>query len=192
MARTFFYLATANVLILSGTALTGLFHATIGGPRHVALAVFTLLTSCLIQVLVMTYCSVIGKVVSQAVHLAGLDPAAISAVAFGKRSVTYCVFVLLAAVVLVTATGAAHWRSGGGGALHLLCAGVLLPVHVAVLVREQHVIAGLARCCETTLAAYGEWRNSVMPARSPCDASDGIAKPRSARGPSQRMGVVAD
>jgi len=42
--------------------------------RHILLAVFSLLLSCFIQVLVFTYLTITGKVIAQAVHLARLDP----------------------------------------------------------------------------------------------------------------------
>lgn len=161
MARTFIYLAIGNFLVLIATGATGLLHEVVGTQRHVVLAVFTLLVSCLVQVLVMTYFSVTGRVVSQAIHLANLDPAPLKTIARCKRTVTHRIFLLLGAVVFVTAAGAARWRSGAPSQLHLLSAGAVLLVHWIVLSRQYRAIVTTQGVSEIVLSAYGAWRSRV-------------------------------
>ncbi len=174
MTRTFTYLAIGNFLVLLATGATGLLHEVVSAQRHIVLAVFTLLVSCLVQVLVMTYFSVTGRVVSQAVHLASLDPAPLKTIARCKRTVTHRIFLLLGAVVLVTAAGAARWRSGEPSVLHLVSAGAVLLVHWIVLSGQYGAIVIAQEVSERTLAAYGAWRSRAS-TREGSDVTEGIS-----------------
>lgn len=167
MARTFTYLAIGNFLVLIATGAAGLLHDFVGTQRHIVLAVFTLLVSCLVQVLAMTYFSVTGRVVSQAVHLAGLDSAPLRTMQRCKRVVTHRIFLLLGAVVLVTASGAARWRSSEPGELHLICAGAILLVHWVVLSGQYRAIAIAEDVSRRALTEYGAWRSRTVATGSP-------------------------
>jgi len=74
MPHVFASLAVANLALFALSAAFALSSAASARDRHILLAVFSLLLSCFIQVLVFTYLTITGKVIAQAVHLARLDP----------------------------------------------------------------------------------------------------------------------
>ena len=105
MPRVFACLAIANLLLLMASGAVGIFAARWGVDRHVLLSVLTLLFSCFVQVVAFTYLTVTGKMIGQAVHLAGLDASILQTAKSYKRAVTRCLAGVFGAVVFVTATG---------------------------------------------------------------------------------------
>lgn len=159
MPRIFASLAIGQVLVLLGTAAVSL--ATLGrGPeRHIVLAVFALILSCLIQVITFTYLTVTGKMLVQAVHLAGLSPSPIQEAKKLKRTLIHYLALLIVTMVVVTATGANLWRAGAGSVWHWSAALAVIGVHAFVLHREYAVIVANASLVARTLAAYGKHRS---------------------------------
>jgi hypothetical protein len=161
--RIFACLSVANVLLLVATGVFGLLAARLNVERHVLLAVFALVTSCLVQVIAFTYLTVTGKMIGQAVHLAGLDPLILAETKRLKRSLTVCLPLVFIPMVVVAASGASLWRSGGNATAHYLAAGVALATHLWVFWREYAVIVENAGLLHRTLEAY----SSVRARRSP-------------------------
>lgn len=160
MPRIFASLAIGNGLVLAGTAVLGWLRVWPTPERHVLLGVFSLLVSCLVQVLVVTYFSITGKVIAQAVHLGGLDVKPLMDLNLRKRAVTRRLGVVLASVVLVTAVGAVHWRYGTWASVHSVAALVVLGVHMLVLFQQYFLVAENAADVERTMSAYTLRRNA--------------------------------
>ena len=169
MPRVFACLAFANLLLLTASGAVGIFAPQWGVDRHVLLAVMSLLFSCFVQVATFTYLTVTGKVVGQAVHLAGLDRSIHETVKTYKRGVTRCLAAVFGAVVLVTATGAAGWRTGGATVWHDIAVGLVLVVHLGVFWREYEIVFLNSRLVARTLEAYEKARSCdgmLKPGRS--------------------------
>lgn len=154
MPYIFLSLACGQLIVLLATGALGMVAAETAADRHVLLAVFALLLSCLIQVIVLTYLTVTGKMIAQAVHLAKLDLHPIRTSRHLKRSTTRLLGCVIATVVLVTATGAYHLRTGSDGTVHFAVAGVLLLVHVFALYKEYGLILENRALVERTLELY--------------------------------------
>jgi hypothetical protein len=158
MPHVFASLALANLALFAFSAAFALSSAASARDRHILLAVFSLLLSCFIQVLVFTYLTVTGKVIAQAVHLARLDPGILSRAKETKRSFTNCLAIIVAAVVLLSATGGAAWRSQRALTVHVPVAILAVLIH-AWLYRKQHVLVRRnAQLLTATLRAYSTWR----------------------------------
>ncbi|MHC4696368.1 MAG: hypothetical protein ACYTFA_06475 [Planctomycetota bacterium] len=158
MPRVFVGLAIGNVVVLLAAAATGRTALDSTDARHVLLALFSLLLSCLIQVALMTYLSVAGKIVAQALHLGHLDLAPLADVRRLKRTMTSLIAVVLAGVVFATATGAATWQTEEKSVLHMAAAAVLLAAHLWAFFREYKLVVEMASILERTLWAYDEHR----------------------------------
>lgn len=165
MPRVFACLAIANVLLLIASGTVGLFAPRWGVDRHVLLAVLTLLFSCFVQVVTFTYLTVTGKMVGQAVHLAGLDASILSSIKVYKRRMTRCLALVFGAMILVTASGAAGWRIGSATIWHQVAAGVVLVVHWGAFVREYEIVFLNSRLVERALAEYEKARGEKDKAR---------------------------
>ncbi len=158
MPRIFASLAIGQVLVLFGTAAVGLMALGRGPDRHIVLAVFAIILSCLIQVIAFTYLTVTGKMLVQAVHLAGFSPGPIQEAKRLKRALIHYLALLVIAVVVVTATGANSWRVGAGSVWHWSAALAVIGVHAFVLHREYAVIVANSSLLARTLSAYGRHR----------------------------------
>ena len=166
MTRVFTGLALGNLLVLLGTAALGFVNPDSTPDRHVLLAVFSLLITAFVQVLTFTYFTVTGKIVGQAVHLAGHDTAALADAKRLKRSVSHHLLVMLLAVVVITVTGAIHWRTNELSTLHLLCAGGFLPIAGAVFVREYALVVENARLMAAAMETYERWQRNKRASRA--------------------------
>ncbi len=170
MLRTFACLAIGQVIVLLGAAAVGLVWPGDMANRHILLAVFALLLSCLIQVVVFTYLTVTGKVIIQAVHLGSLSAEPIEEARRLKRSVTRLIGLIVSAIVWVTGTGAQFWRTGNSagfldGGLHALAAALAVAVHLYVFYRDFTLIAENVAVLECTLGAYSRRRKVKGSAR---------------------------
>lgn len=154
MPRLFSCLVIGHLIVLVGVLALGLYAAEVTAARHVALAVFSLLLSCFIQVLTFTYLTVTGKMIAQAVHLGRLGPEPIDEVKRLKRSMARQLALLFATIVVVTATGANLWRGEGGSLWHLAAAAVVFTAHAIAYYREFSLVCANTRLVERTLAAY--------------------------------------
>lgn len=154
MPRIFACLAIANVLLLTASGTAGVFASRWAVDRHVLLAVLTLLFSCFVQIVVFTYLTVTGKMVGQAVHLAGLDVSILMSVKKYKRGVTRCLAMVFATVILVTATGAAGWRAGAATLWHIIASGLVFVVHLLAFYREYEIVFLNSQLVERALKEY--------------------------------------
>jgi len=166
MTRVFTGLVLGNLLVLLATGAWGLLHPAPTPDRHIVLAVFSLLLTAFVQALTFTYFTVTGKIVGQAVHLAGHDAAALTDVKQLKRSVSHHLLLLLLAVVAVTVTGASHWRTNDLSTLHLLCAAGFLPIAGTVFLREHTLIVRNGRVLAPAMRAYERWERDRQAKRA--------------------------
>ena len=170
MPRIFASLAIAECILLAGTGVIGLFAIHIGVGRHIALAVFTLILSCLIQVLAFTYLTVTGKVIVQAVHLGDLSVEKIDQAKQLKRSWTFFLAIIMFLVVLVTASGSQWFHKGEWYLIHVASAIAILVAHVVVFYLEYDVIFRNANLVAQTLESYTD-RNPSDKSSSPGESS---------------------
>lgn len=154
MVRVFVWLAIGNLGVLVAVFVLGITSDAAAVERHIALAVFALLLSCLIQVVVFTYFTVTGKMIAQAVHLGGLGFEPVTLSKERKRRITRLMAALIGAVVVLTATGALHWRGDHSGPWHLATAMLAIGIHVYVYFGEFGLIAENAASLERTMSMY--------------------------------------
>ncbi|MBI4717433.1 MAG: hypothetical protein HY763_06490 [Planctomycetes bacterium] len=167
MPRTFLCLVSGNLIVVVGAGVLGFLAPDLGRERHIALAMFALLVSCLIQVVTFTYFSVGGKMLAQALHLGHLELTPLMEAKDLKRSAMRSLAVVFAAVVIVTATGAAHWRSSSSANLHLAAAGAAILAHLAAWYRQYALIVRHSELLALTLTAYAAARETRRAAAAP-------------------------
>jgi hypothetical protein len=160
MPRTFLALCVANLACFLAAGALGLGVATLGHDRHIVLSVFTLLLSCLLQVLVFTYFTISTKVIAQAVHLGALDPKPIHASRVLKKKVTRAVGGASAAMLVVTATGAAAWRTGAFSIWHFGSAMLVVVVHALAWSYEYAWVLAQSGLLANTLQEYNRKRGA--------------------------------
>lgn len=159
MPRVFTGLAIGQFIVLVAAAAMGVAaDAEAGSNRHVVLAVFALLLACLIQVVVLTYLSVTGKMMAQAVHLGRLDGDSLPVNKAFKRTVTHLIGALLLAIVVAIATGAVAWRSEQSGGWHGSAGALVLLLQLYVYYREWFVIRGNATLVGAVMTCYAQTR----------------------------------
>lgn len=164
MPRIFACVAVAQLLVLMGAAGLGLASEEATVQRHVVLALFFLLFNCLVQVVLFTYFTVAGKMISKAVHLGGFGQQAVEETKRLKRQILYSVAAIFLTMVVSTATGAWAWRSGGSAPWHLAAGGVLLVAHCSVCYVEFGLASRMAGLMAKTLASYAS-RSPELPGR---------------------------
>jgi len=158
MPRIFACLAIGQGIVLIGTGIVGFLSLDVRADRHILLAVFSLLLSCLIQVVGFTYLTVTGKTMVQAVHFGGLDAAPLLEAKRLKRSFTRLLALLIGSIVVVTASGANLWRVGGGRGVHWVAALVVVSIHAFVLTRQYRLLVRNAGVVNRTLDEYSRRR----------------------------------
>jgi hypothetical protein len=154
MTRVFAGLASAHVILSLVTAVLGLFPGSVGQGRHILLGTITVLLSCLIQVTVFTYLTVTFKYASQVAHIGRLSLGFLPFARSLKRSATRMLGLVFALNLLVTASGAAHWRDGQYAWLHISAAGVAFLGHMMAYYREFDLVYRNARMVSEVLRAY--------------------------------------
>jgi hypothetical protein len=155
MPRVFGCIAVAHAVLLVATGVLGLVGQGVHTQRHVVLAIFTLVLGCLLQILVFMYFAVSGKMMRQAIHLGRFDPAPLVQLDRRRRGVTIVLAVFMASVLFSTATGAAHWRSGQSGTLHLLAAGVGVTVQLGCWFADFLLVAAHSLVFDRVMREYG-------------------------------------
>lgn len=158
MSRVFSGLAIGNVLVIAGAGALGLLSPDDSPDRHVLLSVFALLVCAFVQVLTFTYFTVTGKIVLQSVHLAGYDSDAAVEVTRIKRSMSYHLLAVMLGALVLTVSGAAHWRTGVSSTIHVLTAVGFLPLLCAVFAGEYGLIIRNRRVVDAATRAYEDWR----------------------------------
>ena len=154
MPRIFAAFVTGHLLVLVAVAGLGLLDPAPDPTRHIALAVFVLLLSCLLQVAVFMYLTVTGKIIVQAVHLGGLDLAPVYEAKRLKQRFTRILAAVVASIVLVTATGAYQWREGVSSYVHFPAASVFLLVHFVAAYLEFVLICINKALVSRVLSTY--------------------------------------
>ena len=154
MPRIFVSLAVAEFLLLFFTAGVGLFHLDPMADRHVLLGVMTILLSCLIQVGLLTFFTIAGKMITQAVHLGGLPIAPIERVKEIKKKVLVGLAFVVVANLGAVATGAYGWRDGQQGSFHWLAAGIVVCTHAAVYYRQYGYVCAGSNLLDRVVSSY--------------------------------------
>lgn len=154
MSRIFPCLCVAEIAVLVVTGAVGFLRLDPGADRHVLLAVFALLLSCLIQVAAFTYLTVVQKMTAQAVHLGHLGSEPVHALKRLKGALTRWLGVVVLGVVLLAATGGYHWGAQRLGTLHFAAALIGVGLHVVTYARQYVLLREGGRIAETVLARY--------------------------------------
>ena len=162
MPRIFASLAISELLLLTASAWLGVAGTAPRPDRHILLAVLSLLLSCLIQVVALTYLSVTGKMIAQAVHLGKLGLEPLEEARRLKRSLTHALAWVGASIALVSASGGHHWRLADAPLIHFAAAGLLVTVHLCAYYREYDIIVRNSRLLDGVLRRYNERRPSVV------------------------------
>lgn len=155
MPRAFLGFAAALGILLLGTLFLGLYASTLGSSRHIALAVLTILLSCLIQAVSFTYLTITFKLLAQAVHLwhmpkENLEPARVL-----KRRMTARLGVVVASILPTVATGAINWRGGSAANIHLILGFVTISAHLWALIGQYSIICENSQLVSSLLQRYG-------------------------------------
>jgi hypothetical protein len=161
----FIWLAVANLVVLLLTAVFGLFADAVHPERHILLATFTLLVTVLVQAIVLTYFAATGRMLIQAVRLAGLGEQVLREARGLKRAATRGIGLVMAAVVVTVVTGAAGWNAPVRTTYHLSAAGILLLTVGYALYRQYLLVADNAALMEQTMEQYTQARTRGEAAR---------------------------
>lgn len=156
MPRIFASLAVAQFFLLLFTGGVGLLHLDLLADRHVLLGVMTILLSCLIQVGLLTFLTVAGKTIAQAVHLGGLPIAPIERVKEIKKKVLLGLACVVVANLAAVATGAYGWREGQRGSLHWVAAAIAVCTHGAVYYRQYSYVCAGSALLDQVISSYRE------------------------------------
>lgn len=186
MPRVFVFLSICNFLALLLSAALGYLGMDPAAESHVLMAVGSLLFVCFVQVAAFTYCGVAGKLTAQALHLGRFDLAPLRNVRRIKSKMIGQIGLLIFTVVIVTATGATHWRSASLVTVHLGSTCVLFLVFARVSYREYSLLCEMSTLVAKTVAAYTQQRKQPTPCATvlslPVDRGD----------PVQRSGAVGN
>jgi hypothetical protein len=166
MPKVFLSLAVSDLLLVVIQAILGLSSGVVAADVHVMLGVLTLLFTCFVQVLVFTYFTVTGKMMSQMVLLRRADTSAILRAKYLKTQVTRRLAALVLAAVFATATGAMQWRGYGPSRLHLAAAALATGAHAWILLRQYSLVVENASIFSAVLRDY-----SQPPSASPSAAA---------------------
>lgn len=161
MPRVFACLAVSDVLILLGTAALGLLVEGRQIERHILLAVFTLVITCLIQAVFFTYFAVTGKLVVQAVTLGNMDPAPVAESKGLKRKASLWLGVAMAGAMAAGGTGAARWGGYLLPTMHLVFAFGGIVIQVWAFIRQYDLVCRNAELLARTLRDYETQRQHV-------------------------------
>ncbi|MGB0716566.1 MAG: hypothetical protein ACPGXK_11840 [Phycisphaerae bacterium] len=159
MSKIYLVLAGTNLgfIILSAT-LGLLSKEEYQVELHVLIAVFTALTSCLVQIVAFMYFSITGKLISQAVLIGKLSHDPIHQSKVYRRTATRWVGILITSLIPVVATGANRWGGGADNSVHLLLVCIMLAVHILVFTKQFPLIGMNHKLMEATMKDYREKR----------------------------------
>ena len=161
MNRVFTAAAFADILLLTITAVLGtIVEGTHLFGQHFSLALFTSLLTVLIHVVVFTYFSATGRMISQAVWIGHLDHAPLDRVRHFKARVIRWVAGAVGTIVLVGSLGATcagdpAWRWG-----HAAAALLAITVNAGAFYIEYGYIRQNRELMTTVLAAYDAARTA--------------------------------
>lgn len=154
MPRIFAAFVAGHLLIVLAVAGLGLLDPAEAPTRHVALALFALLLSCLLQVMAFMYLAVTGKIIVQAVHLGDLELAPVYESKRLKKQFARILAAVVVALMLVTATGAYQWREGVSSWAHLSAASGFILVHLVAAYLQFALICRNKALVSRVLKSY--------------------------------------
>ncbi|MEK6676195.1 MAG: hypothetical protein AABZ47_11155 [Planctomycetota bacterium] len=160
MPRIFLCMGFGQLVVVLAAFVLGMLHSPATVTRHVALGVFALLLSCLVQVIVFTYFTVTGKMVAQALHLGRFDLAPLFEVKRLKRIMTVAMACGIASILCVAITGGNHWRTAAGANAHFVTVLVAFCVQVWAFYRQYGAVCGNFVIVRTVLEEYAAMRRS--------------------------------
>lgn len=159
MNRVFPAAAFADLLLLTVTAVLG---ATVDGThlfaQHFSLALFTSLLTVLIHVVVFTYFSATGRMISQAVWIGHLDHAPLDRVRHFKARVIRWVAGAVGTIVLVGSLGATCAGDPAWRWAHTAAALLAITVNAAAFHIEYGYIFQNRELMNKVLAEYDQAR----------------------------------
>jgi hypothetical protein len=157
--------AIAELILLVLTAALGMGASTLSTDRHILMAVFALVLSCGIQVVIFTYFTITGKMIAQALHLGGLELAPLALVKSFKKSTARLLGLVVLGNVLATATGATQWTVGERTPWHFVAACGLVLIHGFTFYREVALVSENARLMDGVMSDYTAKRDALRAAR---------------------------
>jgi len=158
MPRIFACLALSEFIVLLLTGTVGVWRLDPHADRHVLLAVLAILLSCMIQVAAFTYLTVVEKATAQAVHLGRLALDPILSLKRLKKRFTRYLGLVLAAMLLATATGASAWRGSPPDGWHFVAAMAVIALHVCAYLRQYGILRDAGRIAAGVLVRYSAAR----------------------------------
>jgi len=160
MPRIVVCLAIAELILLVLTAALGVGASTLSTDRHILMALFALVLSCGIQVVIFTYFTITGKMIAQALHLGELELSPLASVKSFKKSITRLLGLVVLGNIVATATGAAQWTAGGRTTWHFAAACGLVLIHGYTFYREVALVSENARLMDGVMSDYTARRNA--------------------------------
>ena len=155
MNRVFAAAAFADMLLLTATAVLG---GAVQGTRlfgqHFSLALFTCLLTVLLHVVVFTYFSATGRMISQAVWIGHLERTPLDRVADFKAHVIRWVAASVGSIVLVASLGASSAGEPAWRLWHALAAFLAITVNAAAFHVEYGYIHQNRELMTAVLADY--------------------------------------
>ena len=161
MPTIFATMAIANALILIGTAVLGLLAETLHPERHILLALFTLIITCLVQTVFFMYFAVTGKLMIQAVGLSDLDNTPLIRSRKLKSLAMRWLGVVVVAAIVTSVTGAARWHSAAahdGSYLHILTASLAVGTMFVAFYQEYNLMVRNSTLLSSVLSEYTRLR----------------------------------
>ena len=160
MPRVFAWIAIGSGLLLCGTAALGLLaDGDTLKVQHVVLAVLSLLWICFIHAGVLTYSTVTGKLIQQALSLGKLEMAPTMALVKGfKKRVIQLIGLSVLANVVTIATGAWILEKTAQGRWHLMVALPTVAINVWVFFTYYSLIRQNSRLLAETMEEYNTIR----------------------------------
>lgn len=160
MKRVFPPLAVADLILLCAAAVLGL---SVEGqrlyPQHFGLALFATVLTVLLHVVVFTYFTASGKLMTQAVTIGRLDRDPLQQIAHFKRRITRCVALAYAVLLTTVALGALIDNQGRLHGWHGLCGALTILVNAVIFHIENDLIVRNGCLIAEVFAAYDAARD---------------------------------
>jgi len=155
MSRVFPALVFSDILLLCAAAALGfLVDGDKLYPQHFGLAIFTIVLTILIHVVVFTYFSVTGRMMSQAVFIGKLDRTPLDRIKLHKWQAGRRVGMAVLSIVVVSAFGALSAREGSGHNWHLVAAFLVVAVNTWAFYGEYDLVVRQSELMTQVLSDY--------------------------------------
>ncbi len=159
MTRSLLAFFVADALLFAGVATLGFFVDGVDYyAQHFALALFAIVLTVLIHVIVFMYLAVSSKMMIQAVHLGELDEEPLHTAKRYKSSVVRWVGASFLTLLPVVAFGALTDRDPGWRTLHFASACVAIAMHFSAFVAEYKHVSANASLMACVFDAYNAKR----------------------------------